>query len=138
MICGRPLLLHKQETRVLDKQQIVEEEIKEVEILLEKYDQDLKVLDIRLQNHLEQKLVLQEELDQKSRSYVSPFVDELERLLYAQNQISSDIELLDQQLRQWSILEEREKELSQMSAEKTKLQTALAELDTRDDTKSRK
>jgi hypothetical protein len=138
MLCGRPLIAHATETRVLDKHKIVEEEIQEVETLLEKYAREQTEIDIKLQTLVTQKNLLHEELDKKNQYYVSPFIDELERLLHLQNQVNAEIEIIDQQLNQWYLLEEKEKDLTELSAERANLQSALADIDTRDDTKLRK
>jgi hypothetical protein len=138
MLCGRELIVKESDIRILDRKNVVEEEIKETDILLEKYQADLKNLDIELDKYIKGKTVLQNELDSQSSSYVSPFVDELERLLHERNSHNAQVELLEQQLRLWQSLEESEIELSELRIEQRKLQTALAELDTRDDEKIRR
>ncbi len=137
MLCGRPLLTVSERTRVLDKDEIVEEEIIEVQALQEKYQSDLQNLVEKIEGLAKEKARLQEELDKKSQSYVSPFIDELERLLHERNRINANIEVLDQRLRQWSLLGEREQKLDKLRTERENLRVAAAAINTRDDTKVR-
>lgn len=138
MLCGRSLIIKESDVRILDKKNLIEEEIKETEVLLNKYKKDIETLDKDLTKYAQEKNTLQIKLDDQSRSYVSPFVDELERLLHESSNANAQIELLEQQLKSWQSLEEVEVELSEFKNEQKKLQVALAELDTKDDEKIRK
>jgi len=48
MLCGRELIIKESDIRILDKKNVIEEEIKETDILLEKYQADLGSLDADL------------------------------------------------------------------------------------------
>ncbi len=138
MVCERPLLSKTSSTHVLDKDEIVEEEIAEVQLLLTTYGKSLEALNLQINSLNIQKLALQRELDSRSSSYVSPFVDTLERLLNNANRVDSEFELLNQQLKYWQFIERREEWLQNRKVEKRKLQSQIAEIDTGDDTKIRK
>lgn len=138
LLCGRPLLIDVEKTRIPGKDEIVDEEINEVSVLLEKYQDDQKRLDVEINRLSIQKIELQEKLDMQSASYVSPFVDELERLLLEQNQINASIEMIDQNLRQWQFLKEREEELDKLIVEREKLQDIFNRINPNDNTKIRK
>ncbi len=138
MVCNRPLILRPSSTSILDKDDIVEEEISEVQLLLATYGKNLEELNGQIALLENQKTIVQEELDRRSASYVSPFVDTLERLLHDVNEIDSEIELLNQQLRQWELVEQREEWLEERKSERTKLLSQISEIDTGDVTKIRK
>lgn len=138
-LCGRPLLTETiTKTKILGKEDAVNEEIKEVEILLNQYTDDLQQITSKIAHLSREKTRLQQELDRQSQSYVSPFIDELERLLYQRNQISTELELLNQQLRQWKVLEQREQRLDELQKEQHKIQILVAKIDTYDASKIRK
>ncbi len=105
MVCSRPLLSKTSSTHVLDKDEIVEEEIAEVQLLLTTYSENLETLDLQMSSLNHQKIAVQRELDIRSSSYVSPFVDTLERLLNNANRVDSELELLNQQLKQWQLID---------------------------------
>lgn len=138
LLCDRPLLTDVEKTRIPDKDEILDEEINEVRILLERYQCDQQRLDIEINRISTQKIELQEKLDMQSASYVSPFVDELERLLLEQNQIKASIEIIDQNLRQWQLLKEREEELDKLKIKQEELQCVANKINTHDVTKIKK
>jgi hypothetical protein len=137
MLCARPLLVEERDTKIVDKDEIVNEEIREVEILLGKYQGDLEPLNTEINHLLLSRVELQQELDRQTKTYVSPFVDRLELLLNQRNQLDAEIELLDQQIYQWELLEGREDWLNQLKADRLKLQALIASIDTSDHTKIR-
>ena len=77
-------------------------------------------------------------LDQRTQAYVSPFVDDLERLLLQSNRIDAEIQTLNQQISQWDLLEKREELLGELKLQKNKLQMQLSDIDTGDTSKIRK
>ncbi len=138
MVCERPLIPQISSTHILDKDEIVEEEIVEVQLLLETYHHNLEDLDSQIDLLNKQKSTIQQELDKRSASFVSPFVDTLERLLNDVNQIDSELEIFSQQLRQWDLVERREEWLQKRKDERIKLKNQINEIDIGDDTKIRK
>ncbi len=137
-LCERPLLVESDKVNILDKDDAVEEEIKEVKILLSKYENDLLALNSEIQINQSEKYKLEDAIDQRTETYVSPFVDDLERLLLVSNRIDAEIETLNHQIAQWDLLEKREELLSQLKTQKKKLQMQLSGLDVGDNTKIRK
>jgi DNA repair exonuclease SbcCD ATPase subunit len=132
MLCNRPLVSGYRRTQVLDKEDVVDEEIKEVELLLDKYQEDLQQLDIEVNDLIVRKTDLQAELDLQSQAYVSPFVDELERVLHERSDINAEVELLEQRIRQWEQLRNRERLLQRLEEENNKLKAQVLTFDTRD------
>jgi DNA repair exonuclease SbcCD ATPase subunit len=138
-LCGRPLLAETmKKTKILGKDDVVDEEIKEVEILLNQYSDNLQQLTHEIAHLSTEKATVQQELDRQSQSYVSPFIDELERLLSQRNQVNTELELLNQQLRQWEALEKREQRLDQLQQEQHRLRIVVEKIDTGDASKIRK
>lgn len=138
LLCERSLLTEIEQTDILDKGDAVEEEIDEVKILLQNYEENLQELRSEI-GHLEvEKNRIEEMLDLRTKTYVSPFVDDFERLLLLSNIVDAEIETLNSQLDQWNFLVSREELLTNLRIERQKLQRQVADIDIGDDVKVRK
>lgn len=132
MLCGRPLPLKPATTKVVKDEKVVDEEIKEVKILTVKYEERCQQLDKEIKSLEESRLIVQQDLDKATREYVSPFVDELERLLLSQNSKSAELESIGQALNQWNLHQENIQRLEQLKIQKNKLILAVRSTDQTD------
>ncbi len=137
-LCDRPLVSQLEMQDISAAPQAVDEDLEEVTALIERFEAELSPLEKKIQELESRRQELRQMLDEKTLSYVSPFVDELERLLRAQNRVSSEIELVDQRLRQWDRLDHLQQEQDQRKNDQQQLKAKLTASQTRDDARIRR
>jgi hypothetical protein len=125
MLCERPLRPAPPKTRGLGQDAILDDELKEVRILIEQYNADIDKLNRQIEQQEVKKKNVEEELDQLSRSYVSPFVDTLEQVLHQRNEAASRIGLLQRQYEQWDRLENKEIARDQLELQRKELEARV-------------
>jgi len=132
MLCGRPLRTYEHRPAALDKEEVVDEEISEVEALISAYKDRIDALVSQMNPDTEDIHRFQEELDSITSQYVSPFVDALEQLSYERNIIVGRIHVLEQQLHQWMLLDDLEEQLANLRNERVDIEAKIDSYDSYD------